>query len=51
MIGLVSLVAGGVWLAIVWGDDAARMDAAPYAGGLVIAGCVLLGVAWGIATS
>jgi hypothetical protein len=43
-VGLVALLAGIVWLAAVWSDDAARMDAAPYAGGLIIAG--LLCLAW-----
>ena len=45
-VGVASLIAGSVWLAIVWNDDAARVDGTPYAGGFVIAGCVLLGVAW-----
>ena len=42
--GLVALAAGAVWLALVWSDDAARMDAAPYASGLIIGG--LLCLAW-----
>ena len=44
VVGLVALVSGIVWAAVVWSDDAARVDAAPYAGGLIIAG--LLCLAW-----
>ena len=43
-VGIVTLAVGIVWIAIVWGDDSARMAAAPYAGGLIIGGILCL--AW-----
>ncbi len=44
VVGLAALIGGIVWGALVWSDDSARIDAAPYAGGLIIGG--LLCLAW-----
>jgi hypothetical protein len=48
LLGVVVLSAGVGWLATVWGDDAARMDAAAPAGGMVVGG--ILAIVIGIGT-
>jgi hypothetical protein len=42
VVGLTALIGGIVWGALVWSDEAARVDAAPYAGGLIIGGMLCL---------
>jgi peptidoglycan/LPS O-acetylase OafA/YrhL len=48
LLGVVVLSAGVSWIATVWSDDAARMDASAPAGGMVVGG--ILAIVVGVGT-